>query len=360
MKRFKSALIFLGMFTALGLVLGWAFKSELALAVAKYAIERNVALQPLSQLPDGLHIGLCGTGSPFPDPQRAGPCTAVIAGSRLFVVDAGSGASRNLQRMRLPVGNIEAVLLTHFHSDHIDGLGELLMQRWIGNVNTAPVKVLGPSGVEAVVGGLMTAYSQDRDYRVAHHGALVVPPGGFGAQVQSFALSKAANSVVLFKDDDLEVSGFEVDHGVVKPAMGYLFRYKGRSVLISGDTRKSSAVELQAAGVDVLLHEALAGNLVSEIGNIAQAAGRPALAQIMSDIQNYHTTPSEAAQIAQNAGVGLLVLTHIVPPIPMSALEDLFLLDARKRFSGPLKIGRDGDFISLPAAGGVYSMSNRL
>jgi ribonuclease Z len=360
MNRLKTALIYGCIFATVCLLLGWTFRTDIALLLAKRTITRNVALEPLAQLPDGLHVALCGTGSPFPDPQRAGPCTAVIAGSRMFVVDAGSGAARNLQRMRLPVGSIEAVLLTHFHSDHIDGLGELLLQRWVSNANTLPVKVFGPTGVEAVVGGLMSAYSQDRDYRVGHHGAYVVPPSGFGANAQAFKLDKAANSVVLFKDADLEILAFEVDHGPVKPAMGYLFRYKGRSVLISGDTRKSANLEAHAAGVDVLLHEALAPNLVSEIGGIAQAAGRPALAQIMSDIQNYHTTPSEAAQIAENAKVGLLVFNHIVPPIPLSALEDLFLQDARNRYSGALRIGQDGDFISLPAAGGAFTVSNRL
>ncbi len=360
MNRLKTALIYGCIFAVICLLLGWTFRTDIALVLAKRAITRNVALEPLGQLPDGLHVALCGTGSPFPDPRRAGPCTAVILGSRMFVVDAGSGAVRNLQRMRLPVGSIEAVLLTHFHSDHIDGLGELMLQRWISNANNVPVKVLGPTGVEAVVGGLMTAYAQDKDYRVAHHGAYVVPPTGFGAKVQAFELNKAANSVVLFKDTDLEILAFEVDHGPVKPAMGYLFRYKGRSVLISGDTRKSANLEAHAVGVDVLLHEALAPNLVSEIGEIAQSAGRPALAQIMTDIQNYHTTPSEAAQIAENAKVGLLVFNHIVPPIPLSALQDLFLQDARQRYSGALRIGQDGDFISLPAVGGAITINNRL
>jgi len=360
MTRIKIGLIYLGVFATISFGLGWMFRSDIAFLMAKRVIQRNVAPAPLSQLPDGLHIALCGTGSPFPDPKRAGPCTAIIAGTRMFVVDAGTGASRTLQRMRLPVGQIEAVLLTHFHSDHIDGLGELMLQRWISNVNASPVKVMGPVGVESVVSGLMTAYSQDRDYRVAHHGAYVVPPSGFGGQAQSFVISKTANSAVIFKDTDLEVLAFEVDHGPVKPAMGYLFRYKGRSVLISGDTKMSKNLENHAAGVDVLLHEALAPSMVSAIGEIAQQSGRPALAQIMTDIQNYHTTPTQAAQIAQNAKAGLLVFNHIVPPIPNAALESVFLQDARNAFSGGMTIGQDGDFISLPAGSSGYSIENRL
>ncbi len=82
------------------------------------------------ELPDGLHVGICGAGSPFPDDRRAGPCTTVVAGKRLFVFDAGSGSPRNIGKLGFVHRRIEAIFLTHFHSDHVDGLGELMLQRW--------------------------------------------------------------------------------------------------------------------------------------------------------------------------------------------------------------------------------------
>jgi ribonuclease Z len=102
---------------------------------------------------DGLHAGLCGTGSPLADIKRAGPCIAVVAGKHLYVVDVGDGATKNISLMGFQAGKIDAVLLTHFHSDHIAGLGEVMLQRWAGGSNKTPLEVFGPTGVETVVEG---------------------------------------------------------------------------------------------------------------------------------------------------------------------------------------------------------------
>ena len=118
----------------------------------------------VQELPDGLHVALCGAGSPLPDPDRSGPCTAVVAGRQLFVVDSGAGSSRVLSRMRIPQAKIDAIFLTHFHSDHIDGLGELLMQRWAGGGHSTPVPLYGPSGVGQVARGFDVAYRLDDGY----------------------------------------------------------------------------------------------------------------------------------------------------------------------------------------------------
>ena len=119
---------------------------------------------------------------------RSGPCTAVVAGRRLFIFDSGSGASRNLARMRLNAGQIEALFLTHYHSDHIDGLGELMLQRWIQRTAQQPLPVYGPAGLEPVLQGFMGAYTLDKGYRTAHHGAAVAPPEGFGGTARPFDL----------------------------------------------------------------------------------------------------------------------------------------------------------------------------
>ena len=135
----------------------YAFRGPFSVAIAKSVIVPRLASDLLYEPPDGLLVGLCGAGSPFPDDRRAGPCTTVVAGKRLFVVDAGSGSSRNIGKLGFVQGRIEAVLLTHFHSDHIDGLGELMMRRWVSTGNTAPVPICGPPGVEQVVAGFRLA-----------------------------------------------------------------------------------------------------------------------------------------------------------------------------------------------------------
>lgn len=172
--------LLLGILVVILVVVGiaYAFRAEITLRIIERVVASNVETNLVRELPDGLHVALCGAGSPLLDPKRSGPCTAVIAGDRLYVVDAGSGSSRVLSRMRIPQGEIEGVLLTHFHSDHIDGLGELLLQRWANGSRSSPAPVHGPEGVQAIVDGFNLAYEADRQYRVAHHGEEVVPASG--------------------------------------------------------------------------------------------------------------------------------------------------------------------------------------
>lgn len=337
----------------------YVFRAEIALAVMQRTLDANFAGDPLAAMPDGLHIALCGAGSPMPDAARSGPCVAIVAGKRLIVIDTGSGASRTLSRMRLPPAQVERILLTHFHSDHIDGLGELMLQRWAGGGTQAPVPVHGPEGVQNVVDGFNAAYTLDKGYRVAHHGPAVVPPAGFGGAAVPFAVAATGETTVL-DDGGLKITAFAVDHAPIEPAVGYKIYYKGRTAVISGDTKVSANVEAAAAGVDLLVHEALSPKLVAMIGDAAKKSGRTNIEQIMHDIVDYHTSPEEAAGIAARAKVRALLLYHIVPPLPVGALEGPFLGRAREIFSGPLQVGRDGDVVSLPAGSAEVAFGNRL
>ena len=146
----------------------YAYRGPMSLALMERTAARNFVADPIQDLPDGLHVGICGAGSPMPDEKRNAPCTVVIAGKRMFVFDAGGSAARGIGRMQFNQGRIDAVFLTHFHSDHIDGLGELMMLRWVAGANDKPLPVHGPKGVESVVEGFNQAYAQDKRYRVAH------------------------------------------------------------------------------------------------------------------------------------------------------------------------------------------------
>jgi ribonuclease Z len=338
----------------------WLMRGQIALALYTRMMDRNFAGDPIAALPDGLHVGLCGAGSPMPDPGRAGPCTLVVAGKRLFVVDAGEGSPKNLSLMGLPPGRVEAVFLTHFHSDHIADLGELMLQHWGGGAATAPLPIHGPQGVEQVVAGFQSAYLIDRGYRIAHHGEKVMPPAGFGALALPFQIGPNGPDVTLIDEPDLKVVAFPVRHEPVEPAVGYLFVYKGRRVVVSGDTAASSRLEAESKDADVLVHEALSPKLVGVLHDAAIRNGRANLAAITHDILSYHTTPEQAAGIAERAHVRYLLYTHIIPPLPISALEGPFLGDARRIYHGTLRVGRDGDFISLPAGTKAISRSNRL
>jgi ribonuclease Z len=283
-----------------------------------------------------------------------------VAGRRVFVVDIGEGAAKNLALMNLPPAMVGALLITHFHSDHIADLGELMLQHWAGGAARSPLPVYGPTGVDQVVHGFEAAYELDEGYRITHHGPKVVPPSGFGGAPHPFAIDPAGPNVTVIDEPDLQVIAFPVDHGPVKPAVGYLFIYKGRRVVVSGDTSPSPRLEAAAQGADVLVHEGLAPNLVALQRNAALAHGRANLAAIMHDILSYHTTPEQAAAIAQRAHVRYLLFTHVIPPLPLEALEGPFLGRSGQIFHGPIRVGHDGDFLTLPAGTTEIRRTNRL
>ncbi len=331
----------------------WVFRQSLGLLLLQSVAERNVGRNTMLDLPDGLHLALCGTGSPFPDPTRAGPCSAIIAGDRLFIVDAGEGSARNLGFMGLPAAKIEAIFLTHYHSDHIDGLGPFMLQRWGLGTFATPTPVYGPTGVDKVVEGFRAAYVLDFGYRVAHHSERIMPPGGSGGKGFPFALPTPGlgDTVVVLDNGGLKVTAFRVDHSPIEPAVGYRFDYKGRSIVISGDTKKVASVVNVAKGADILVHEALQPKLVGLLEDQFRKKNLPNTAQIMRDILNYHTTPEEAAQQAAAVGARYLVLNHIVPPVPTRLAYPAFLGDAPQLFQNPIVVGEDGMLFSLPAGG---------
>jgi ribonuclease Z len=307
---------------------------------------RSVRQNMIGELPDGLHVGLAGTGSPLPDRKRKGVCTFVLAGKHLFIIDSGPGSTLNLELMRVPLDNIQAVLLTHVHSDHIGGLGELMLKAWTGGARTEPLKIIGPEGVDSVVQGFNQAYSLDAGFRFAHHGPAVANLKGAGGTPETIKVLDETKGTVVFQTEDLKVTAFLVDHRPVEPAFGYRFDYKGRSVVISGDTLPSESLRRQAERVDLLLHEALQPEMLRIISQ-ASIARSKVIAKVTTDILTYHTFPEEAARIARDANVRHLVLFHIIPPTPMAIFNSAFLGDSKKYYQGPITIGVDGMLFSM-------------
>ena len=312
------------------------------------AISTGVGVDRSAALPDGLHAYVCGSGSPMPDADRAGPCIAVLAGKRGFVFDAGSGSIRKLGRMGFPMDRLDAAFLTHMHSDHFDGLGELMLQAWIAGGRDTPLPIYGPEGTERIVAGFVEAYAIDRGYRIAHHGEAVARPGGFGGEARVVPME--AGGAIIYRDSDVTIRALPVDHAPVERAFAYRIDYAGRSIVISGDTVKSEPLAQFAKGADVLFHEALNPQMIGRIGQQLAARGNPDAAKIMADIPDYHTSPEDAARVAAKAGVRALVLYHLVPAPPARPIERVFLGEARNHFDAPT-LAQDGMLVSLPAQG---------
>jgi len=320
----------------------------LALGVAPAAAQPPA---PAAAGYDGLKVVFCGTSGPLPVRDRAKACTAIQAGGSLYLVDIGPEATENLLAWRMPMATAKAVFITHLHSDHIGELGEFNMQSWVAG-RPAPLTVVGPPGVERLAAGFNEAYAIDHGFRKAHHehGDVKLPTAA-GLLKAQVVPPPASGTAVVWNQDGLTVTAIVVHHNPVAPAYAYRFDYKGRSVVVSGDTTKWPPLATAAKGADVLIHEAQNSDMTRQMSQGLAMMGNRRMSSIMADTLSYHTTPVEAADIARMAGVKRLVLSHLTQAGLPAFTPEAFTkgMDV----GGPLdwRLARDGMTIELPAGG---------
>ena len=196
-------------------------------------------------------VTLLGTGVPTPRPDRFGPSTLIEAGDQKLLIDAGRGATIRLYQIGVPIGRIDALLLTHYHSDHTVGIPDLWLTGWLQShfaTRTTPFRVIGPRGAKTLMSNLEKAYALDIKIRIADE---KLPPEGAAIVGRS-----STRMAIVYEKNGVKVIAFEVDHGdVIKPAYGYRIEYAGRAVVISGDTRYNENVIKFGTGADLLIHE---------------------------------------------------------------------------------------------------------
>ena len=302
---------------------------------------------------DALSAAVCGSRSPIPSPGRAETCILVKAGEEMFVVDIGGGSAANLRSWNILFGKIKAVLLTHLHSDHISDLPALHQGAWLLQNKTEKLKVYGPEGVSLVTEGFEKAYELDYDFRSEHHGEAIAPRQYAGFNAKTIDL----NEPVLFNKDGLKITAFKVIHEPIEPALGYKFEYKGRSLVITGDTSYAQSVIDNSMGVDVLFHEAQANHMVSVLENFALENGAKLRAKLMADIKTYHTTLIEAADIANKANVKKLVFYHLTPA-PRNYLTELMFVRGVNEVRKDWTLAEDGTLVVLPVDSDAIIVTN--
>ncbi len=273
-------------------------------------------------------VTLLGTGHPYPSPVRFGPSTLIEAGGQRLLVDAGRGATIRLWQLEVPLSALDRVLLTHYHSDHINGLPDLWLTGWLPPVwgsRKTPFRVIGPTGAKALMSNLERAYSADIAIRLADER---VPREGIATVIEEFN-----RDGVVYEQDGLKVTAFEVDHGdIIKPCYGYRFDYRGRSAVLSSDTRYNQNVIKYGTGADLLVHEVAAVR--------PELRSEPGIVHIM----DHHTSPQDAGRVFAQARPKLAVYTHMVllasPRVPALIPDDV-VAATRETYDGPLVIGED-------------------
>ena len=303
---------------------------------------------------DELKVVMCGTSGPLPVRDRAKPCVAVQVGGAMYLVDVGPESAKNLQLWRAPVTALRAVFITHLHSDHIGDLGELNNNSWIAG-RPAPLIVVGPPGVDKLAEGLNEAYSTDHGFRHAHHehGDVRLPIDS-GLMVAKVAVlppgpdADGVQSAVVWTEGGLKVTAILVHHDPATPAYAYRFDYKGRAVVVSGDTLKWPPLAVASRGADVLIHEAQNAQMTRMLSAGLKGMGNGRLGSIMNDTLSYHTTPVEAAEIAKAAGVKALVYYHLTQAgLPMFTPE-AFTSGVDAVGFPDWRLSKDGMTIELP------------
>ena len=323
------------------------------LALAALALAAVLPAAALAQAPDALKVTVCGSGGPLPIKDRAKACVMVQAGGNLYLVDIGPEATKNLMLWRSPLATAKAVFISHLHSDHIGGLGEFNMQSWVAG-RTAPLRVIGPEGVEHLTAGMNEAYEPDHGFRRAHHehGEIKLPIAYGLMEAKVLKLPKAGangvSTVVAYTDGELKVTAIAVAHDPVTPALAYRFDYKGRSVVVSGDTRKWPPLAEASKGADVLLHEAQNNDMTRQMAIGLKGMGMARMSSIMGDTVTYHTTPVEGAEIAKAAGVKMLIFYHLTQAgLPFYNVA-AFTKGVDAVGGPPWKLATDGMTVELP------------
>ncbi|MEP4485512.1 MAG: MBL fold metallo-hydrolase [Halioglobus sp.] len=307
-------------------------------------IEANINAQEISDTT--FELLFCGTGSPQHHSDRGQPCLAIVAAGRLFLFDAGQGAAQRLNEFGAPILHLDTVFLTHLHSDHMSGLGEVLHNGWLYGRQHL-VDVIGPPGTEKVLAGFQQVYEDDlhERQRVLGEEYLNSTSGmGRGLDVKIEALDLA----VVYESGGVVIKAFQVNHPDWPYAYGYRIEYEGKTVVVSGDTAYTPSIGIHAKGADVLIHEALNSDLMTMGGRLLKKHGSVIDEARLDLISSVHTPTELVAKSADEADAGTLIVSHLIPPIPaIGFIEKYFVQGMDKVYDGEIIVARDGMRIKL-------------
>ncbi len=321
MKNYYTCLLAVFFLTAFQLA---RHDAQTTVHPAKPAASKNVNEGPL-QKESSTKVVLIGTGTPGIDPDRSGPCTAIIVNDTAYIIDMGPGLVRRAKSAQLSRGlpaldptKFRVVFVTHLHSDHTVGYPDLIFSPWTMG-RRFPLEVYGPKGIKSMTDHLLEAYRTDIETRTNPHGNQREFSGGHKVNAHE------VTSGVVYKDRNVTVTAFATKHAM--ESYGYRFDTRDRSIVISGDTNPTEATIAACNNCDVLIHEAHTPGWL---------ATRPAMFQEFAS--KYHTTTPELAELAKRAKPKLLILYHYNG----LSLDEIFK-NMSSSYPGHFVVGRDLD-----------------
>jgi ribonuclease Z len=276
-----------------------------------------------------LKVTLLGTGAPVPSIERFGPGVLVEAGGQKMLFDCGRGVSQRIWQLKIPLGQVFPLFLTHLHSDHTVGIPDVLLTGWIPAVygrRNSPLQVFGPAGTKAMMENLVNAYEWDITTRNKEKNKV-----DSGAMVKAVDIEEG----YVWEKDGVKVTPFTVSHAdFIDSALGYRIDYMGHSVVISGDTRYTENLIKFAKGADLIIHEVAAAN-EDTTKNTA----------LVNQILGFHSSPEDAGRAFEQVQPKLAVYTHFVlltadPAVPPPTANEL-LRRTQKTYKGEVQAGED-------------------
>ncbi len=271
---------------------------------------------------------LLGTkGGPRPSLTRSNPANLILAEGCAYLVDCGYGTTRQLLMSGVRPHELDAIFITHHHSDHTLELGPLLYHAWIGGLRH-PIDVFGPQPLARLIDGFFESFWFEIVTRMEDEGR--------SNPRHLVRVHEIRAPGVIMETAETRVMAGRVHHPPLQDAFAYRFDTPLRSLVLSGDTAVCPGLVALAKRADVLVHEVM--RVESLPGLVAGLPNAPAL---YTHLLASHTTTEQVGVVAARAEVGMLVLNHFVPGDDPAITEEMWLASPRDAFDGPVIAGRD-------------------
>jgi ribonuclease BN (tRNA processing enzyme) len=269
---------------------------------------------------------LLGTGTPFADPTKSGPSLAIVVNNTSYIVDCGPGVVRRAAEASklgfpsLEAAQLKTLFITHLHSDHTIGLADIILTPAVLDRN-APIRIYGPVGSKKMTDDLMSAYKEDIAIRING----LEKGDAIAYQVYTNEIKEGQ----IYKDSNLTVTAFNVQHGQWDNAFGFVFQTKDKKIVISGDCTYSENLIKYAKDCDILVHE------------VYSDAGLKKRTQRWQDYHStFHTSTYQLADIANQVKPKLLILNH---QLTFGTSLQSLLDELKSKYAGPVVNGADLD-----------------